>query len=181
MVINYFTTNKSTIFAAPLGIRKAFDRVQHSKLIDSLYKAGIPDCVIVILANWYAKLTAIVCWNNELSKSFAVRSGILQGGVLSPSLFNVFINAIIVNLKRADTGCHVYGQFTGCLLYAHYIILLSPSFKGLQHMLDTCLNVSSSLELYFTCKRGSAKHSVKDDHTFLWEHAIFRNPPSQNP
>jgi hypothetical protein len=57
-----------------LDIRKAFDRVQHRKLIDSLYKAGIPDYVIAILANWYAKLTAIVRWNNELSKSFAVRS-----------------------------------------------------------------------------------------------------------
>ena len=32
-----------------------------------------------------------------------------------------------------------------------------------------------------TCKRGSAKHSVKDDHAFLWEHAIFRYPPSRNP
>jgi hypothetical protein len=32
-----------------------------------------------------------------------------------------------------------------------------------------------------TCKRGSAKHSVKDDHAFLWKHAIFMHLPSQNP
>ena len=32
-----------------------------------------------------------------------------------------------------------------------------------------------------TCKRGSAKHNVKDYHAFLWEHAIFRYPPSRNP
>ena len=30
-------------------------------------------------------------------------------------------------------------------------------------------------------KRGSAKHSVNDDHAFLWEHAIFRYLPSRNP
>jgi hypothetical protein len=105
-----------------LDIRKAFDRVQHRKLIDSLLKAGIPN-YNCYLANWYAKLTAIVRWNNELSKSFAVRSSVRQGSVLSPSLFNVFINAIIVNLKRADTGCHVYGQFMGCLLYSTLMIL----------------------------------------------------------
>ena len=32
-----------------------------------------------------------------------------------------------------------------------------------------------------TCKRGSAEHSVKDDHAFLWEQAIFRYLPSRNP
>jgi hypothetical protein len=32
-----------------------------------------------------------------------------------------------------------------------------------------------------TCKRGSAKHSVKDDHAFLWKHAIFSHLPSRNP
>ena len=32
-----------------------------------------------------------------------------------------------------------------------------------------------------TCKRVSAKHSVKDDHAFLWKHAIFGYLPSRNP
>jgi hypothetical protein len=32
-----------------------------------------------------------------------------------------------------------------------------------------------------TCKRGSAKHSVKDDHAFLWKHAIFRHLHGRNP
>ena len=32
-----------------------------------------------------------------------------------------------------------------------------------------------SVIVTITCKRGSAKHSVKDDHAFLWEHAIFRS------
>ena len=35
--------------------------------------------------------------------------------------------------------------------------------------------------LTITCKRGSAKHSVKDDHAFLWEHAILTYLPSRNP
>ena len=42
-------------------------------------------------------------------------------------------------------------------------------------------SIRSNFEQFITCKRGSAKHSVKDDHAFLWEHAIFRYPPSRNP
>jgi hypothetical protein len=29
-------------------------------------------------------------------------------------------------------------------------------------------------------QRLSAKHGVKDDFAFLWEHAIFRRPPNKN-
>jgi hypothetical protein len=36
-------------------------------------------------------------------------------------------------------------------------------------------------ERVITCERGSAKHSVKDDHAFPWKHAIFRHLPSRNP
>jgi hypothetical protein len=33
-----------------------------------------------------------------------------------------------------------------------------------------------------TCKRVSAKRSVKDDFAFLWEHASFSGyPPNENP
>jgi hypothetical protein len=33
----------------------------------------------------------------------------------------------------------------------------------------------------FHVQRVSAKHGVKDDFAFLWEHAIFRHPPNKNP
>ena len=41
--------------------------------------------------------------------------------------------------------------------------------------------ITCQLTTSITCKRGSAKHSVKDDHAFLWEHAIFRYLPAETP
>jgi hypothetical protein len=35
--------------------------------------------------------------------------------------------------------------------------------------------------LKYHVQRVSAKHGVKDDFAFLWEHAIFRHPPNKNP
>jgi hypothetical protein len=35
--------------------------------------------------------------------------------------------------------------------------------------------------IYFHVQRVSAKHGVKDDFAFLWEHAIFRQSPNKNP
>jgi hypothetical protein len=35
--------------------------------------------------------------------------------------------------------------------------------------------------LAYHVQRVSAKHGVKDDFAFLWEHAIFRHPPNKKP
>ena len=50
--------------------------------------------------NRYSKLSVAVRWNSKLSAWFAVKSGVCQGGVLSPSIFNVFVNLFIVNIVK---------------------------------------------------------------------------------
>jgi len=41
------------------------------------------------------------------------------------------------------------GILLGCMLYADDIILLSPSVKGLQLMLDKCFEISCDVDLQF--------------------------------
>jgi hypothetical protein len=77
-------------FLATLDISKAFDRVNHPKLLQSLLKAGVPICIVNVVANWYSKLSAVVRWNSATSAPFIVNSGVRQGSILSPSIFNVF-------------------------------------------------------------------------------------------
>jgi hypothetical protein len=47
------------------------------------------------------------------------------------------------------------------------------------HFLFSCLKINSNLA-QVTCKRGSAKHSVKHDFAFVHKHAIFRHPLNKN-
>jgi Reverse transcriptase (RNA-dependent DNA polymerase) len=76
-------------------------------------------------------------------------SGVRQGSTLSPALFNLFINAIIVKLKSSSIGCRICDQYFGCLLYADDLILLSPSVVGLQDMLNICQDTATLLALNF--------------------------------
>jgi hypothetical protein len=55
------------------------------------------------------------------------------------------------------------------------IVMLKKKVKQ-----DMPIQVGCSLFDYHV-QRVSAKHGVKDDFAFLWEHAIFRHPPNKNP
>ena len=76
-----------------------------------------------------------------------------QGSCLSPAIFNVFINVLIVQLKKLNIGCRMSGIFVGCLLYADDIILLSPSVTGLQEMLNTCYEIACTVSLQFNVRK----------------------------
>ena len=51
---------------------------------------------------------------------FVVESGVRQGSKLSPAIFDVFMNAFIVNLRLLDAGCHNNYQYVGFFLYGWY-------------------------------------------------------------
>jgi len=73
-----------------------------------------------------------VKWNNCFSECVIVKSGIRQGGILSPLLFNVYIDSVIIGLKSSGFGCHMQGLYIGCIAYADDLLLLSGSVALLQ-------------------------------------------------
>ena len=73
---------------------KAFDRVKHSVLFNKLINRGAPSYIVRILMYWYVNQTMYVRWGRTLSSSFRVTNGVRQGGILSPYLFNLYMDDI---------------------------------------------------------------------------------------
>jgi len=98
--VDYFNSRGSSVFAAALDVSKAFDTFSRRHLFEALTKAGIPMWIVNVIVNWYSKLSVAVRWNSTVSHFFNVKAGVRQGGILSPALFNLFINIYIYILCK---------------------------------------------------------------------------------
>lgn len=109
---------------------------------------------INVIINWYSELTNVVRWNGKDSDSFQVSSGIRQGSVLGPVLFNLYVDVILKSLRKTDLGCHLSSTYIGCIMYADDLLLLSGSIIDLQFMLNLCGSIGSELGISFNCNKS---------------------------
>ena len=75
-----------------LDFSKAFDKVNHSKLIWKLRQYGIRGNVLFLILAFLGNRSQTVVIKGEESGSVPVSSGVPQGLVLGPIIFLVFIN-----------------------------------------------------------------------------------------
>ena len=73
-----------------------------------------------------------------MSTPFYVSNGVRQGAILSPLLFNLYMDHLSGELKECRTGCLVGDRLMNQMLYAGDLVVLSPSSAGLQQLLRIC-------------------------------------------
>ena len=98
----------------------------------------MPLIFVRILMKWYTTQKACVRWGSALSDSFFITNGVRQGGILSPLLFNVYMDALSSSLSNIPIGCSISGVMVNHIMYADDLVIISPSAKGLQRLLDIC-------------------------------------------
>jgi len=52
-VVDFFTSNNSTVNICSLDVEKAFDRLDHNRLFCKLIDRNVPLSYIRLLINWY--------------------------------------------------------------------------------------------------------------------------------
>jgi hypothetical protein len=152
---------------------KAFDKCKFDilfrKVLDrKLLDRKLPAVVIRVLVFVCEEQTAWVKWGRVKSRTFGILNGTRQGSVLSPALFSVYMDDLIVKLREAGVGCHMGGLYTGVVGYADDLLLMAPSGSAMEKMLNICEDYAGELNLEFSTDPYPVK--IKSKCIFMCGH-----------
>jgi len=116
--------------------QKAFDRVNHDKLLEVMESAGIPELERRLIINLYWHQQAAVRWDNEISRYVSIRRGVRQGCIISPILFNLYSECMITEALESEKGVRFSGNKRTNLRYTDDAVLVAETRKALQRMMD---------------------------------------------
>ena len=104
---------QKNIYFCFIDYAKAFDYVDHSKLWEILKEMGIPDHLTCLLRNLYAGQEARVRTGYGTTDWFQIGKGVRQGCILSPCLFNLYVEYIMWRRQWHPTPVFLPGESQG--------------------------------------------------------------------
>ena len=96
-------------FLAFLDIKSAYDAVWRKGMLFRLWQLGIRGRFFRLLYRIYSRTTARISSADRsiLSETFNIAVGVIQGGVISPHLFTIYLNPLLDALSQ-QPGCRIY-------------------------------------------------------------------------
>jgi len=151
--IEYYRSLSSPVYICYLDASKAFDRINHWCLFRKLLDRNVPILAVRFLCAWYSSQLFTVQWGLSVSEPFSVSNGVSQGGIISPFLFNVYIDDLSVGLSNLKTGCNFNGVFVNHVVYADDTVLLAPAPSALQKLIDYCGAFAEDNDIFYNLKK----------------------------
>ena len=84
------------------------------------------------------------------SASFRLTNEIREGAAVSPILWAVYADGILLVLRKSGLGCHVAGRWMGAVMFADDLALLATNRAMLAAMLALVMEHGASLNLVFS-------------------------------
>ena len=169
-----FNINHST-GAVFLDVSKAFDKVWHNGLVYKLLRSGMSLSLVKIIKSFLKNRTFQVKHLGSLSTIKPIVSGVPQGSILSPLLYNIFMHDIPLN--TAGTTLAQYADDTAILYRSRsprvIFIRLQAALENLDNYFNKwriSINPAKTVAILFSRRRNAAPPTLLNllDHDIPW-------------
>ena len=87
-----------------VDFKKAFDSINRSVMFSVLRHYGIPETLVNAIQVLYTNSSSSVMVDGSISKPFCVSTGVLQGDALTPFLFIILVDYLLLRSSDGDSG-----------------------------------------------------------------------------
>ena len=137
-----------------IDFQKAFDRLNHSILLDKFKYFGFSDTAILFFKNYLKNRKQRTLINNTLSDPLTITHGICQGSILGPLTFLLYINDLGLSIKN----CHYK-------LFADDTVIYCAD----KHINNSINNVNEDLfAIHDWCQRNNMAINVKKTKSMVF-------------
>ena len=147
-----------------IDFKKAFDRVWHEGLWHVLRGFNIEEGLVQTIQALYGNATSAVLFNNKIGEAFRTTVGVRQGCLLSPALFNIFLEIIMQEtLADFQTTISIGGRPICNLRFADDIDLLGGSNAELQELTDSLSERAGAYGMEISAEKSKTMVNSHDD------------------
>lgn len=120
-----------------LDIKSAYDTVDREKLWVKMIQKGASKELVQILMALFSKNESRVVVKGHRSNALKLTMGLLQGSIVSPVLYSIFIDDLAGEVRKEGRG-KLGGTTIGAFLYADDIALVADDEEHMQRILSVC-------------------------------------------
>ena len=102
-----FVGMKREMYVCFMNLEKAYDRVDRENLFSVLYKKGVRGELLNAVKAFYKNSMAGVRMGHKVGELFEVKGGLRQGCVMSPWLFNLYLDDVIKGMNVDGRGVRI--------------------------------------------------------------------------
>lgn len=155
-----------------VDFKKAFDRVWHKALFKIMSHHNLPRKLVALIKDLYFQASSAVRMGEDLTDWFKQSVGVRQGCLLSPDLFNIFLEFILADAldEPYDTTPTVNGVPVNNLKFADDIALMDKTNVNIQALTQNVdresrkfgmeISIEKTKYIHFTTCKSEDSHSV---------------------
>ena len=142
------------VYVCFVDFEKAFDRVNWIKMMEVLKKLGVDWRDRRMICNLYMGMTATVRIGGDCSEASLMGRGVRQGCCLSPLLFTVYAEMMMVEaMEDIEEGIKVGGKWLKDVRFANDQAMVASTELGLQTIMDGLVRVAKQYDMKINVKK----------------------------